>query len=123
MAGAEQIALDGSMAIRVPVAPTPPAYRIAKRALDIAASGVGLVVTSPLLLGIAAAVRIESPGRILFRQERVGLGGRHFTVYKFRSMHAQADEAAHRDYVRKLLTPHAARTVGSTWVPIAEDPR
>ncbi len=104
MTDAERTAIpDGTVAIRVPVAPTSTGYRIAKRGLDLVASGFGLVVTSPLLLGIAAAVRLESPGPILFQQGRVGVGGRPFTVFKFRSMHAEADEAAHREYVRRLL--------------------
>jgi lipopolysaccharide/colanic/teichoic acid biosynthesis glycosyltransferase len=59
-----------------------------KRACDLVLSALGLVLLSPLLLGCAAAVRASSPGPILFRHRRVGLGGRDFDVLKFRSMAA-----------------------------------
>lgn len=62
------------------------AYTFMKRVLDIMASLGGLVVLSPVLLGCALAVRLDSPGPILFRQARVGLGGRQFQLLKFRSM-------------------------------------
>jgi lipopolysaccharide/colanic/teichoic acid biosynthesis glycosyltransferase len=105
--------------VQVPVAPTPMGYRIAKRGLDIAVSSVGLVLASPILLG--ASVRLESPGPILFRQERLGVGGRRFTLYKFRTMHAAADEEAHRRYVQRLITRE--ETTDATWVPLERDPR
>jgi exopolysaccharide biosynthesis polyprenyl glycosylphosphotransferase len=62
-----------------------------KRALDFAMALVLLVVLSPLLLLLAVIIRLTSPGPVLYRQTRCGLGGRKFTVYKFRSMHANAD--------------------------------
>ncbi len=62
-----------------------------KRAFDVLAAGVGIVLISPLLLGVALAVRLDSPGPILFRQERVGLHGRRFTMLKFRSMVPDAE--------------------------------
>jgi lipopolysaccharide/colanic/teichoic acid biosynthesis glycosyltransferase len=59
-----------------------------KRAFDLVLAAVGLVVLSPLLLVLAAWVRSDSPGPALFRQERIGLGGRPFTMLKFRTMRA-----------------------------------
>ena len=64
----------------------PMPYSLVKRALDVSAAGVALVLISPLLAAIAGAVKLSSPGPILFRQERVGLRGRRFTILKFRSM-------------------------------------
>ena len=66
-----------------------------KRAMDILGSGILLLALSPVLLLCAIGVRISSPGPVLFRQERVGLGNRTFTMYKFRSMrlNAQSDTA------------------------------
>lgn len=59
----------------------------AKRAFDLAASGVGLVVGSPLFLAAAVAIKVDDPaGPVFFRQQRVGLGGRLFGIHKFRSM-------------------------------------
>lgn len=57
-----------------------------KRLLDVFASAVGLVVTSPLLLAAAIAVRVESGPPVIFRQQRVGLDGQVFEILKFRTM-------------------------------------
>lgn len=62
-----------------------------KRALDLAGSGVLLVLTSPILAATAIAVKLDSPGPAFFRQERVGLYGESFTCYKFRSMYIDAE--------------------------------
>ncbi len=62
-----------------------------KRAFDLAVSSVGLVVLSPVILGIALAVRVTSPGPVLYRQDRVGQRGRPFTMLKFRTMRDGAD--------------------------------
>jgi lipopolysaccharide/colanic/teichoic acid biosynthesis glycosyltransferase len=62
-----------------------------KRALDSVASLVGLLLVSPVLLAVAGFVKISSPGPILYRQERVGLGGRVFRIVKFRTMHRDAE--------------------------------
>ncbi len=64
---------------------------LAKRAFDVVASALALALLSPLLLLVAVAVRLDTPGPILFRQRRVGLNGRQFTLFKFRSMRADAE--------------------------------
>lgn len=61
-----------------------------KRLLDVVVSSVALVILSPLMFAIALWVRIDSPGPALFRQERVGRGGRSFEILKFRSMQQEA---------------------------------
>lgn len=61
--------------------------RLLKRCLDISVASVLLLLLSPLLLAIAIAIRLDSRGPVLFRQTRVGFGGQHFMIYKFRSMH------------------------------------
>jgi len=58
----------------------------AKRAFDVAASAAGLVVLSPVFLGVSAAIWAQDRGPVFFRQERVGLDGRAFRIHKFRSM-------------------------------------
>ncbi len=60
--------------------------RAVKRAFDIVVSSVLLLLVSPFLLVIAVAIKLDSSGPVLFRQERVGLGGRPFKILKFRSM-------------------------------------
>ena len=62
------------------------AYPLIKRGLDVALCSGALVVLSPLLALSAVAVKLNSPGPVLFRQERLGLKGRPFTMLKFRSM-------------------------------------
>ena len=60
--------------------------RVLKRLLDLVIASVALVVLSPLMLAVAVLVKVTSPGPVLYRQERVGLGRRTFVMYKFRSM-------------------------------------
>lgn len=59
-----------------------------KRAFDLAAAGAGLVVLSPVLLAVAAAVKLTDPGPVFFRQTRAGLGSKPFEIFKFRTMRA-----------------------------------
>ncbi|PPE69272.1 polyprenyl glycosylphosphotransferase [Caldimonas thermodepolymerans] len=69
-----------------------PARRFAKRAFDIVTSATLLLLTSPIMLLTAIAIRLDSPGPIIYRQERVGLGGRTFMCLKFRSMTVDAEK-------------------------------
>jgi lipopolysaccharide/colanic/teichoic acid biosynthesis glycosyltransferase len=62
-----------------------------KRAVDIAVSAIGLLMTSPLLLLCAIAIRLDTPGSVFFAQERVGKGGKLFSVRKLRSMRDDAE--------------------------------
>src|SRR6185503_11272026 len=70
-----------------------------KRGFDLVLSSVGLVISSPLLFLIALSIKLETRGPVLFRQRRVGLGGREFMMWKFRSMSNEAEamqaEVAH----------------------------
>jgi exopolysaccharide biosynthesis polyprenyl glycosylphosphotransferase len=63
-----------------------------KRALDIGLTGFGLLIISPLLLLIALLVKLTSPGPVFYTQERIGLDGKPFRIFKFRSMIAEADQ-------------------------------
>jgi len=65
---------------------TNPISAFAKRAIDIAVSAIGLLLISPLLVLCAIAIRLDSPGSVFFSQERVGKGGKHFSIRKLRSM-------------------------------------
>jgi lipopolysaccharide/colanic/teichoic acid biosynthesis glycosyltransferase len=62
-----------------------------KRTLDLLAAGFALIVFSPLMLVIAIAIKMSSPGPVIFKQKRAGLGGRPFEIYKFRSMRTDAE--------------------------------
>jgi lipopolysaccharide/colanic/teichoic acid biosynthesis glycosyltransferase len=76
--------------------PGGPFYRIIKRFLDIFVSIVGFVITAPLLIIIALAIKLDSPGPILLRQERHGQHGRNFIIYKFRTMVENAPDLKRR---------------------------
>ena len=69
------------------------AVRAVRRGVDIIISLIGLAFTLPLLLLVALLVKLDSSGPALYRQERVGLGGRTFTLLKFRSMRVDAEAA------------------------------
>jgi len=68
-----------------------PVYSFVKRAFDIFASVIALILLSPFLLVVAHRIRKESPGPAIFRQPRVGKDGKVFTMYKFRSMYVDAE--------------------------------
>ena len=76
-------------------------YRALKRTLDILVSLPVLVVTSPIMLATAAAVKLESPGPAIFRQARLGVGGREFIMYKFRSMALNSEHTGSGVYSEK----------------------
>lgn len=63
-----------------------------KRVVDVIVSSLGLIILSPIFAALALLVKITSPGPVFYRQTRCGLGGRRFTLLKFRSMVANADE-------------------------------
>ena len=63
----------------------------AKRAFDLLVGGAGLLLAAPLMLALALWVKADSPGPALFRQQRVGQGGRMFNILKFRTMRAGSD--------------------------------
>jgi lipopolysaccharide/colanic/teichoic acid biosynthesis glycosyltransferase len=81
------------------------------RITDILMATVGIVVFSPLMLGIALAVKLTSPGGALFRQSRIGLDRKPFTFIKFRSMYIDAEqrEKTHQEYFRKYVNGDAAQ--------------
>jgi exopolysaccharide biosynthesis polyprenyl glycosylphosphotransferase len=89
--------------------------RVVKRAFDVTATTLGLIVISPILLLIALAVKLSDRGPVIFRQARVGLDGSTFTMLKFRSMHLDAEER-----VAELRAQHPEM---GTLFKLADDPR
>jgi len=76
---------------------------VLKRVMDIVGSLIGLMLFSPLMLITAVAIKITSPGPTIFKQFRLGKKGLRFRFYKFRSMHWNADDSIHREYVNSLI--------------------
>ena len=90
MAKMRQAELDGMPLITFETTPAKEGQLFIKRALDIIASGFGVLMLSPLFLLAASLIKLTSPGPVFFPQKRVGLNGRKFILYKFRSMHQGA---------------------------------
>jgi len=80
-----------------------------KRALDLLAAGLGLLLAAPLMAIVAIAIRLSSAGPVLYHQQRVGLQGRIFTVHKFRSMRQDAEEGTGPVWASKNGDPRVTR--------------
>jgi lipopolysaccharide/colanic/teichoic acid biosynthesis glycosyltransferase len=97
-----------------------------KRALDIVGAVTLILLFAPLMLLIALAIVCGSRGPVIFRQKRLGKGGKPFTFYKFRSMKTLADDSIHRAYVAKLISGKLAgdeRGPSKTPFKLESDPR
>ena len=100
---------------------------VIKRAIDIIGSFAALLVLSPLFLVIAVAIKLTSPGPVLFRQKRVGQHGEIFSLLKFRSMRTGSDSGLHQDYVQEFIrggssTPAVGEEQDKIY-KITDDPR
>ena len=98
---------------------------ISCRALDVVGAALGLVVLAPVLAVIAIAIRLDSKGRALFRQERFGRDLEPFVVNKFRTMHRNASHEEHRAFVQRLIAGDAERhqRADEALFKLASDPR
>ncbi len=101
--------------------------RFIKRASDIVISGIAIIILSPVLVIVSLLVKRGSPGPSVFKQERVGMDGRIFLCYKFRTMHAGSDDSAHREAYRKNIEGDDEANAGNDGDPIfgkvRNDPR
>jgi lipopolysaccharide/colanic/teichoic acid biosynthesis glycosyltransferase len=75
-----------------------------KRFFDIVGSTFGIALTAPVMVILAILIKVSSRGPVLFRQERIGQGGKTFSFLKFRSMYTDNDPTIHREYVKNLIT-------------------
>jgi exopolysaccharide biosynthesis polyprenyl glycosylphosphotransferase len=96
-----------------------------KRLLDIIASALLLLLTSPVFVLVAALMKLKSPGPVFFRQSRVGEQGRAFMMLKFRTMHVNNDASMHKQFVSQMIKGVAPTGGGSkdTAFKILNDPR
>jgi exopolysaccharide biosynthesis polyprenyl glycosylphosphotransferase len=91
------------------LAPARPSWlaRKAKRVIDVAVAAFVLVLTAPLFALIAWRIKRDSEGPVFFRQERLGKNRRPFSLFKFRTMTTDTDDAPHREYIRRIMDPSA----------------
>jgi lipopolysaccharide/colanic/teichoic acid biosynthesis glycosyltransferase len=93
------------------------------RALDVALSTLLLIVLAPVFVVLAAAIRLDSPGRVLYRQRRVGRDLHPFTVNKFRTMHSGAGHETHRQFVIGLIAGQHSEDAEPNFFKMANDDR
>jgi exopolysaccharide biosynthesis polyprenyl glycosylphosphotransferase len=112
--------VEGFPLVGLPGLRLSPSARLVKRALDLVASALGLLVLAPVFALIALLIKLDSRGPVFFRQVRMGAGDRVFSVYKFRTMRVGADEGkaelAH-------LNAHGVASGDPRLFKIAGDPR
>ena len=101
-------AVEGLPLIGLPPQRPSASARVVKRAIDVVAAAIGLIVLLPLMTFIALRIRNESAGPVLFRQTRLGTDMREFTMLKFRAMKVDTDTVAHREYIRRSMSIGAA---------------
>jgi exopolysaccharide biosynthesis polyprenyl glycosylphosphotransferase len=95
-----------------------------KRAVDIVGAAVLLGIMGIPMLVMSLLIRLTSQGKVLFRQERVGMDGKTFELLKFRSMTAGASDQIHRDFMFQMLSDKATSEGGSgNFFKVADDPR
>ncbi len=81
---------------------------LAKRCVDAVGAALALTLIAPLFPIIALLIKLDSPGPVFFKQTRLGMGMREFSMYKFRTMRVETDDASHRQYVREIMTTSAS---------------
>ena len=102
------------------------AARLVKRTSDIVIALLALVLLLPVWLIVALLIKLDSRGPVFFKQERVGMDGRVFLVYKFRTMYLNSDHRVHQEYQRKFIAGDAAANLGDDKRPaykLSSDPR
>jgi lipopolysaccharide/colanic/teichoic acid biosynthesis glycosyltransferase len=85
----------------------PRSSRLLKRGLDIVGASLLLALAAPLMLVIAVLISRDSPGPVFFRQVRLGMNMREFTMLKFRTMRDGTDDNPHREYLTRIMTADA----------------
>jgi exopolysaccharide biosynthesis polyprenyl glycosylphosphotransferase len=90
--------------------PLSPFWRLVKRLEDIALSSIALAIFSPIILLITILIKLDSKGTIFYKQKRVGMDGRQFSFYKFRTMTMNNDDSEHREYLKNYIAGEAEST-------------
>ena len=127
--GADFHAIEGFPLIGLPPARLPWSSLMLKRALDLFGSAVGLILLSPLFLFVAIRIKLDSPGPVFYRHERVGRGGKRIDVFKFRSMRKEfsrgdryGGEEAEQAFADLMADPERQREFETNY-KLQDDPR
>lgn len=119
--------IDGVPTLTVRESPMKGSALFLKRLIDVTTAFLCVVVFAPLFLLIGLGIKCTSKGPVLFRQKRVGQGGREFTFYKFRTMRVGTDERVHREYAQNFINGKEIvrddRAAGQPVFKLTNDPR
>lgn len=99
--------LEGFPLLVLPASRISRSSRLLKRSIDVVATALLLALFAPMFLVIALLIRRDSAGPVFFRQTRLGIDLREFTLLKFRTMHEGTDETPHREYIRQIVSSDA----------------
>ena len=101
-------AVEGFPLLAVSAGKLPRTSRLIKRTIDLVGATLVLAVASPLFVVIAWRIRRDSPGPVFYKQTRLGLGMKQFSMLKFRTMNVQTDDAPHREYLASTVDAASA---------------
>jgi exopolysaccharide biosynthesis polyprenyl glycosylphosphotransferase len=99
--------LEGLPLVGLPSSRISRSSRLLKRGLDVVGAATLLVLSAPMMLLVAVLIRRDSQGPVFFRQTRLGMDLREFTLLKFRTMNEGTDEAPHREYIKQIMRSDA----------------
>jgi exopolysaccharide biosynthesis polyprenyl glycosylphosphotransferase len=100
---AEIYSLEALPLVGLPPATPSRSSLLLKRAVDVLGASIGLLVTAPLFALVAFRIKRDSPGPVFFRQTRLGMNMHRFQALKFRTMHVDTDDSAHREFIRASM--------------------
>jgi lipopolysaccharide/colanic/teichoic acid biosynthesis glycosyltransferase len=100
-----------------------PGYLRAKRLLDIAFTVLIFLPLCIFMLIVAVLIRLDSKGPAFFRQRRIGLNGKEFDVFKFRSMYVNCDDSVHREAIKQYMNGEALNGDENNLYKLVDDPR
>ena len=99
--------VEGLPLLGLPSTRVPRSSRFVKRCFDVAGAAILLALTAPLISLIALLIKRDSPGPAFFRQTRIGMNMRDFTLFKFRTMYDGTADGPHREYVKRIMDAKA----------------
>jgi len=100
--------LEGLPLIELPPVRLPRSSKAMKRTVDVVGAAALMLLTAPVFVLAALAIKLDSPGPVFFRQTRLGKGQAQFTLHKFRTMRVDVDTEEHRRYVAELMNADLA---------------